>query len=139
LCRRATESYQYDLAGDIQKFTDRRGKVTSYQYDGLNRRTFAGFGTIGTPPTASYESTITYSYDAADRLTLAADSWSGPITRSYSEQARTISETTPQGTVSYAFDAAGCRTQMTVMGQQPVSYTFDDANRLSGSRKERQT
>jgi RHS repeat-associated protein len=128
----STESYQYDLAGNIQKFTDRRGKVTSYEYDGLNRRIFAGFGTIGTPPTASYESTITYSYDAADRLTLAADSWSGPITRSYSEQARTISETTPQGTVSYAFDAAGRRTQMTVMGQQPVSYTFDDANRLLG-------
>lgn len=126
----STQSYEYDLAGNTQKFTDRRGKVTRYEYDALNRPIFTGFGTIGAPPTATYESTITYSYDAANRLVQAADSWSGTLTRNYNEQARTISETSPQGTVSYAFDAAGRRTQMSVTGQQPVIYDYDNANRM---------
>jgi RHS repeat-associated protein len=128
----STESFQYDLAGNLEKFTDRRGKVTCYQYDALNRQIFVGFGTIGTPPTASYESTITYNYDNGDRLLQAVDSWSGTITRSYNDQARTFSETTPQGTVGYGFDAAGRRTQMTVTGQTLVAYAYDDANRLLG-------
>jgi YD repeat-containing protein len=49
------ESYQYDGNGNLIQFTDRRSKVTSYAYDGLNRRTFAGFGTQAGP---TYESTI---------------------------------------------------------------------------------
>jgi hypothetical protein len=35
----------YDPNSNLVTFTDRKGQVTSYQYDGLNRRTFAGFGT----------------------------------------------------------------------------------------------
>jgi len=128
----STESYQYDLAGNVDTITSRKGQVTKYQYDGLNRVTFEGFGAVGTPPNVTYDSTINFSYDAADRLLQAIDSLSGTITRSYNEQAKTISETTPQGTVTYTLDAAGRRTQMTVTGQQPVSYSYDDANRLLG-------
>jgi len=40
-------------------------------------------------------------------------------------------ETTPQGTVSYAYDAAGRRTSLTVLGQPTVTYTYDNANRLT--------
>jgi len=32
---------------NLTRFTDRRGKVTVYHYDGLNRRPFAGFGYDG--------------------------------------------------------------------------------------------
>jgi len=128
----STETFEYDAAGNIQKFTNRNGQVTTLQHDPLNRRIFTGFGTLGTPPTASYDSTVTYSYDKGNRLVQATDSWSGTITRTYNEQARTISETSPQGSVSYAFDAAGRRIQMTVTGQQPVTYAYDDANRLIG-------
>ncbi len=35
------------------------GQVTTYQYDGLNRRTFAGFGTTVSGGTMSYSSSIT--------------------------------------------------------------------------------
>jgi YD repeat-containing protein len=38
---------------------------------------------------------------------------------------------TPQGTVSYTYDAAGRRTSMTVAGQSTVNYTYDNANRLT--------
>jgi YD repeat-containing protein len=56
------EIYQYDLNGNLKQFTDRRTKVTTFQYDKLNRRIFAGFGPTAAPP---YDSTITYTYDAA--------------------------------------------------------------------------
>src|SRR5207245_10548130 len=71
------ESYQYDGNGNLTQFTDRRGKVTAFNYDGLNRLTFAGFGTVAGP---AYESTVNYSYDAGDRPTSVVDSVSGTIT-----------------------------------------------------------
>jgi RHS repeat-associated protein len=37
----------------------------------------------------------------------------------------------PPGSVSYAYDAAGRRTSMSVSGQTAVNYTFDNANRLT--------
>lgn len=78
------ESYDYDLSGNLKQHTDRRGKVTSYIYDKLDRMKFAGFGSVsGTPP--QYESTIDYTYDSASRLTQVADSVSGAIQLSYDD------------------------------------------------------
>jgi hypothetical protein len=54
----------------VTTFTDRRGKVTTYTYDGLNRRTFAGFGTLAGP---TYESSITYTFDSGNRLVAQRD------------------------------------------------------------------
>ncbi len=122
------ESYQYDAAGNLTQFTDRRGKVTTFTYDALNRRSFAGFGTQAGP---TYESTVTYTYDAGSRLTQAVDSITGTITRGYDNLGRLISETTPQGTVSYTYDVAGRRATMTVTGQPVVNYSYDNANRLT--------
>lgn len=126
------ESYAYDQNGNQTKFTDRRGKVTTYRYDNLNRTIFAGFGTLGEHPTATYESTISYSYDAVDRMVSAADSASGTLNWSYNDAARTISETSPRGTVGYGFDTAGRQASMTVSGQPAVNYTYDNADRLIG-------
>jgi len=58
------ESLAYDLNGNLVSGTDRRNKVTTFQYDSLNRRKFAGYGTVaGTPPT--YESTSAIATTAA--------------------------------------------------------------------------
>jgi len=122
-----SESYQYDLDGNLFQFTDRRGKIATFKYDAVNRRIFAGFGTTAGPP---YESTITYSYDAGDRLIQAVDSVTGTITRSYDGLNRLISEASPRGSVSYSYDAAGRRASMTVGGQSAVTYSFDNANHL---------
>ncbi len=121
------ETYEYDEVGNLTRFIDRRGKISQFTYDALNRKTFAGFGWNGT----SYESTITYTYDAGNRLAQVVDSLSGTITRSYDGLNRLLSETTPQGTVSYAYDAVGRRTTMNVSGQQQVSYSYDNADRLT--------
>ncbi len=44
---------------------------------------------------------------------------------------RLTSETTPQGSVGYAYDTAGRRTTMTLAGQPTVSYDYDLADRLT--------
>jgi RHS repeat-associated protein len=60
----------------------------------------------------------------------ATDSGTGTVARSYDGLDGVTSETTPQGNVSYSYDAAGRRTSMTVGGQAPVNYAYDDDNRV---------
>jgi len=117
----------YDLNGKLTQFTDRRGKITTRQYDTVSRLVFVGFGTSG----STYESTINYRYDAANRLIQTIDSITGTITRAYDGLDRLTSESTPLGTVSYGYDNAGRRTSMTVSGQTAINYTYDNANRLT--------
>lgn len=57
---------------------------------------------------------------------------SGTITRGYDGLDRLTSETTPQGSVSYSYDAASRRTKMTVAGQADVIYGYNNDNRLTG-------
>jgi len=123
----AVESYSYDGDGNLAGWTDRRGKTTVYQYDALNRRTFAGFGQNG----SNYESTINDTWDSGNRLTEAVDSISGTIMRVFDGLDNLTDEQSPQGEVTYAYDAASRRTSMTVAGQNAVNYTYDNANRLT--------
>lgn len=122
------KTYAYDGNSNLTQQTDRHGKVTVYQYDGLNRPTFAGFGYSGT----CYESSIGYTWDGGDRLTGATDSITGAITRVPDLLDRLTSETTPQGSITYGCDNANRRTTMQVAGQAQVSYTWDNANRMTG-------
>ncbi|MGH9207134.1 MAG: RHS repeat-associated core domain-containing protein, partial [Acidimicrobiales bacterium] len=123
----ASESYSWDGNGNLIQYTDRRGQVTKYQYDGLNRRTFAGFGWNG----SSYASTITYTLDGGNRLTQAVDSITGTIARLYDGLDNLTDEQTPQGEVTYGYDAASRRSSMQVVGQGAVGYGWDNANRLT--------
>lgn len=63
-------------------------------------------------------------------LGLASDD-AGTITRAYDGLDRLTSETTPQGSVSYGYDAANRRTSMSVSNQAQVAYSYDNANRLT--------
>ena len=121
------ESYVYDQLGNLTSFTDRRGKVTTYKYDGINRRIFAGFGTL---PGPTYESTINYTYDGGNRLSKVVDSASGTITPVFDGLDRLTSETTPTGSVSYTYDNGGRRKTTSVAGQATINYSYDNANRL---------
>ena len=123
------ESYVFDQLGNLISFTDRRGKVATFEYDGINRRTFAGYGTL---PGPTYESTITYTYDGGDRLSKVVDSTSGTITPVFDGLDRLTSETTPQGAVTYGYDKDSRLTSATVTGQTSVCYSYDIASRLTG-------
>jgi RHS repeat-associated protein len=126
------ERYEYDKSGNRTKVTDRKGQVTTYQYDALNRRSFAGFGTTVKAGKASYNSTITYTYDLADRLTQAVDSVAGTFTQAYDGLNKLTSAGGPQGTVTYTYDSIGRRASMTASGQSAATYRYDNANRLTG-------
>jgi RHS repeat-associated protein len=125
-----SESYTYDANGNIISTTDRKGQVTTYAYDPLNRLKFVGFGTVINQGVATYESTISYTYDAGNRLVQSVDSAGGTITEVHDDLDRLTSETTARGTISYVYDFAGRRTSMAIAGQPAVNYTYDIANRL---------
>jgi RHS repeat-associated protein len=124
----ATETYGYDGDGNLTGHADRRGKVTVYQYDGINRRKFAGFGYTG----SSYESTTSYQFDLGDRITQIVDSIAGTTMRHYDGLDNLTEEQTERGEVGYFYDIASRRQTMTVVGQPSMSYSWDNANRLTG-------
>jgi RHS repeat-associated protein len=123
------ETYVFDQLDNLDTFTDRRGKVTTYKYDGMNRRTFAGYGTL---PGPTYESTINYTYDGGNRLSKLVDSTSGTLTPVFDGLNRLTAETTPISSVAYTYDNGSRRTSATVSGQTSICYTYDNANRLTG-------
>ena len=123
----ATETYGYDGNGNLTGHTDRRGQTTVYQYDGINRRKFAGFGYAS----GSYESTSSYTFDPGDRITQIVDSIAGTTVRQYDGLDDLTDEQSAQGEVGYLFDNARRRQTMTVVGQPTVSYSWDNANRLT--------
>jgi YD repeat-containing protein len=102
--------------------------VDNFTYDGLRRRTFAGFGYSG----GLYSSTINYTWYGGNRLSKVVDTISGTTTRSYDGLDSLTQETTPLGSISYTYDNAKRRTSMTVAGQTAVNYAWDNANRLTG-------
>jgi RHS repeat-associated protein len=124
-------SYAYDLTGNLASRTDRKGLVTSFTYDALNRAKLVGYNTLVNGSTTTYESTTAFTYDSGNRLTQAVDSAGGTITEAYDNLDRLTTETTAQGSISYGYDNASRRTSMTVAGQPQVSYSYDNANRLT--------
>jgi len=125
------ESYTYDLDGNLLNHTDRKGQTSLFGYDALNRLIFVGYNAQVNGGSTTYESTISYSYDAGNRITQAVDSAGGTITEAYDALNRLTTETTPQGSVTYGYDNANRRTSMTVAGQPQVTYSYDNADRLT--------
>jgi YD repeat-containing protein len=66
-------------------------------------------------------------YDNSDRLTQVVDSAAGTITRTYDNFDNLIDEQTPQGEVTYSYDAARRLQTRTVVGETAVSYAWDNA------------
>jgi RHS repeat-associated protein len=126
-----SETYQYDAMGNLTGITDGRGKVTTYKYDNLYRRTFVGYGTTFNGGVPSYESTVTFAFDAGNRMTRVTDSLAGVITPQYDLLNRLISKATPQGTITYGYDNDNRQTSMTVAGQPQVTYSYDAGNRIT--------
>lgn len=59
-----SESYSYDLGGNLVSLTDRKQQVSNYSYDALNRLTSIAYGVVN----GVSQSSIAYSYDAGNRL-----------------------------------------------------------------------
>lgn len=124
-----SDGYQYDLNGNPTCHTDRKGQITVYGYDGLNRRTSAGYGTASCTAT-TFQNSTGYTYDDGNRLKTVVDTLVGTINRNYDGLDDLNYENTPRGTINYIFDSARRRTSMTVTGQTQVTYGYDASNNL---------
>ncbi|GAB2941669.1 hypothetical protein GCM10027280_32790 [Micromonospora polyrhachis] len=118
----AVESIEYDLNGNQKKHTSRRNVVTEHDYDELDRVTQTRIGT---------GSTIGYIYDAGGRLRSTDDSVAGVTTVDYDDLDRVTAETTPQGTVSYAYSATVRDRTMTVPGRSATRHIYDANGELA--------
>jgi RHS repeat-associated protein len=121
-----TETYQYNLAGNLTQFIDRKNQTTTFAYDALNRRTAATYP----------DATVTFGYDAINRLTSANDSVGGTITWTYDtvsggHHPRVLETTTP-GTVTVGYDEIGRRAKLSSTGLTDVTYAYDNNSRLTG-------
>lgn len=117
------ETFTYDANGNPTTVTDRKGQTATFTYDKLDRRTRSQF---------SDGAVAEFHFDAAGRLVAADDSADPhrPITLAYDALDRLEVETTSIGSVRYAYDALGRRTQMLASGAEPVAYEYDRSSRL---------
>ncbi|MET0645080.1 MAG: RHS repeat-associated core domain-containing protein [Pyrinomonadaceae bacterium] len=119
------ESFAYDEVGNLSARTDYRGKRTSYEYDPMNRL-------LAKRPDATLgEPAVTFSYTLTGERRAMTDA-SGTTNYVYDLRDRLSSKETPQGTLSYGYDAAGNLTSMRSSNADgaSVDYTYDDLNRL---------
>ena len=129
-------TYVPDAAGNIIGSTDARGQATSYAYDGLNRQTLATFadGSVA----LEHDNVATGGAYAKGRLTRVTDP-SGSTAYTYDALGRVLSKRQTVGTdasaksfaVGYQY-AAGRTTGITYPSGRTVTYAFDAQGRVSG-------
>jgi RHS repeat-associated protein len=126
-----TESYTYDANGNLKSRTDFNGRTTAYAYDNLNRlliKTADAFFATNHLGAAS----VSFTYNALGQRATMADA-SGTTNYAYDNRNRLTSKATPEGTLTYTYDAAGdVKTiQSSNAGGANLAYAYDALNRLS--------
>lgn len=113
----------YDAAGRLATRTDARSATTTFSWDNNDNLQSIVFSD-GTPG-------VTNVYDSFDRMVMAV----GEIgTNSYTWDAASrllnVSGPFPGEGLSYTYDALGRQTGLSVQGSPPVTYFYDNLNRL---------
>ncbi len=123
----SSETYQYDaVTGLLQTKTDFLGKTTTYSYDTLGRL-------LQKRPDASLnQPAISFTYTTAGQRSTMTDA-SGITHYGYDGRGRLETKQTPQGTLSYTYDAMGnlASTASSNTNGASVAYAYDTLNRLS--------
>src|SRR5205814_1340075 len=128
-------AYVLDAVGNRLRVTDGSGKSTFYAYDKLSELTSVTVDTSVTSFTydavgnrlklTAPSTSISYSYDAADRLLSA-----GSTTFAYDANGNQINKTAGKNTFIYQYDAANRLTGVSG-GGAASSFTYDgDGNRI---------
>ena len=118
------ESKAYDAAGNLVSRTDFNGKTTTFTYDTLNRLLEK------IPDPSLGQPTVSFTYTATGKRASMSDA-SGITAYSYDNRDRLITKATPEGTLSYSYDAAG--NVKSIVSSNPnganVSYNYDADDR----------
>jgi RHS repeat-associated protein len=122
------EGYTYDPNGNRISLRKRDGTTIGYSYDALNRLTVRDL-----PATAWYNLDRSFTYDNLGRM--ASADGNGTIALNYDGFGRLTAETGPFGTIGYQHDAAGRRTRLTWPGGFYVAYDYIDTGELAHVRE----
>ena len=122
------DTYTYDLGGNVKSYLDPTGLTDAFTYDALDRLTKAS---LDKPQGGVYASTVTRTFDTANRLKQVTDSLAGAMSWQYDTADRTTKVTTPRGSVSYTYDLAGRRVSMTADAAPTVRYAYNTANDIT--------
>jgi RHS repeat-associated protein len=122
--------YTYDPDGNVSSYTDANGNTDTFSYDDFGDVASAVYGSGGQSPV-----TITYTHDAANRLTKAVDSATGTYSLSYDGLNDVLTQTSPQGKVTSAYNADGLRTSLSVPGQSKATYTYNADKMPTGATR----
>lgn len=121
-----TESRSYDAAGNLTALRHFNGKTTTYTYDPLNRL-------IARVPDPSLgDPTVTFTYTPTGKRASMTDG-TGTTSYTYDTLDRLVTKATPEGTLTYSYDAAGNVASMASSNANgaSASYSYDALNRLS--------
>ncbi|MFF8791217.1 DUF6531 domain-containing protein [Streptomyces sp. NPDC015125] len=131
-------TYKYDSAGHLVAETDFNGRTITYVYDAagqlIERTNGAGqsirlyrdsLGRVTEQRTEAGELTV-YAYDAADRITHAANA-EAVISRKYDLAGRLLTESTNGHALTYVYDILGRRTQRATPSGTISSWSWDAA------------
>ena len=120
------ETYRYDVAGRMTNRTDFNGRTTTFIHDVMNRL-------VEKRPDASFAAApVQFGYNELGLRTNMVDA-SGVTTYRYDNRNRLIEKATPEGTLSYSYNANGQVTNITSFNANGVvlNYAYDQLNRLS--------
>lgn len=147
----SSTSYAYDVSGNLVSRTNANGHVTAYQYDTANRLLSVtspigqvwtyehdGVGNLTSVVTPQGNETpdpsderISYAYDALDRLIGIDYSDATPdVSFAYDAAGNRTQMTDGAGTETYSYDALDRRTAVT-RGSDTFSYQFDPAGNVT--------
>ena len=136
-----TTAYAYDAAGRLASVTDPAGAATAYSYGSAAQTVkSAGGRSVTTTTTAAGQVTsqtlgnggaVAYTYDG-HRNVLTATNAVGTVTFTYDAADRITGVTYPSGlSLTYTYDAGGRLTRRADGGGFATSYAYDAAGRLA--------
>jgi YD repeat-containing protein len=120
-----TDSYDGD--GDLTQVTDAMGNVDTFAYDDFGDVTTARYGVSG----SNQQTKIVNTFDLGNRLTKAVQTPGGTYSLSYDGLNDILNQTSPQGTVTRAYNGDSQPTSLTVPGQTKITYTYDKDSHLT--------
>jgi RHS repeat-associated protein len=120
---RLFETVEYDAAGNVTRRTDTAGRATLFEYDAADRLT-----KVSDPASQATQ----YEYNARSETTAVVDALGQRYEFAYDKLGRVTQTTRAGASMTFAYDAAGNRTERRDYNGALTTYAYDALNRLTG-------